>query len=159
METIRRVSNRNTRLGKHVVERGTVSVPVLDTWSGRKVSATDRSDCETWNLPIVRYSQRGEESCVKLATPDGSVQLALRAGERAQRKSVALALYIGDSNEGILASVNPDTSEVARKTVVVFMQEVVMTTPTRLTDDLMLFMDVLQEYMPELLDYTMEPVR
>lgn len=154
MGTISRVLYETNHLGKRIVERGVVSVPVLETWSGRKVSA-DRLNRGTWNLPIARYFQRGEESHVKLATPDGGLQLVLHA--EGSQEYVKAALHMGD-NEKITVTVNPDTPKVAQKIVGVFMHEAVVADSIRLTDDLLFFMEVLQQYLPELLTYAVEPL-
>ena len=154
MGTISRVLYETSCLGKRVIERGKVSVPVLETWSGRKVSA-DRLNRGTWNLPIARYFQWGEESHVKLATPDGSLQLVLHA--EGSNEYVKVALHMG-GNEKITVTVNPDTPKVAQKIVGVFMHEAVVADSIRLTDDLLFFMEVLQQYLPELLTHAVEPL-
>ena len=159
METIQRRMRCEQKAGLGYVETGTVNVPVEHTWSGKWVSAVNFGTRETWNLPIARYYQRGEESRVKLATPDGSVQLVLTAGEHMRvHYYVNVALNI-ENHEKITGSVNPDIPDVAQHIAGVLMHEVTKTPAIRLTDDLLLFLDVLREYLSELLTYAVEPLR
>lgn len=155
MGTISRILYETNCLGKRVIERGVVSVPVLEPWSGRQVSYSDRLELGRWNLPLARYFQWEEESIVKLATPDGSLQLVLHA--EGSNEYVKVALHMGD-NEKITVTVNPDTPKVAQKIVGVFMHEAVVADSIRLTDDLLFFMEVLQQYLPELLTHAVEPL-
>lgn len=159
METIQRSMRCEQKAGLGYVETGTVNVPVEHTWSGKWVSAVNFGTRETWNLPIARYYRRGEESHVKLATPDGSLQLLLYAGNlRRGRYFVNAALTIGN-REKISGSANLDTPEIAQHIVGVFTHEATTRPAIRLTGDLTLFLEVLQDYMQELLDYAVEPVR
>lgn len=160
MGTIQRTTHREQRVGAGYVELGTVNVPIIYTRSGVQVSPVD-TNSEMWSLPIARYYERGEESRAKLATLNGDVQLVLHAEEPGEvdgrMNPVVATLYVGDTWNTVTMST--DDPDAAKKLVGLIMRDVVMSYRTRLTDDLTLFLEVLQDYMQELLDYAVEPVR